>query len=52
MTDLERVELALRRALSATNPHQKSEVVFREFLAALTEMNAATFREAVQSKSK
>jgi hypothetical protein len=39
MTDLERIELALRKAMSAPNPHQKCEVYFRNFVEELTAMN-------------
>jgi hypothetical protein len=39
MTDLERIELALRKAMSAPNPHAKCEVYFRNFVDELTAMN-------------
>lgn len=39
MRDLERLELALRRALEMPNPHSKPEVVLKELVNNLFDMN-------------
>lgn len=48
MTDLERVELALRRALADPNPHRKAEVTLNDFLRHLYDLNMSKFSDTVK----